>query len=181
MMTRIMKQLNIVAACAAIVCLASSAFAQAENTNVSSYLQDVINEGNNQLEEARSSSDVAQMDCLNTLLIQAKGYLNVAQSSEMNLMDAQQRNDEASIAHNQKLLNLAYSKGQELSLSMKQCTTGIINNDGETSLRSSYTCTYEPCLNDPDFEASTREGNTAAEQAFIEQLELSTLSASPYL
>ena len=180
-MTRLMKQLSCMAACAAIVCLAGAAFAQTNSTNVSAYLQDVINEGNNQLEDARASSDVAQMDCLNTILIQAKGFLNVAQSSEMNLMDAQQRNDEASIAHNQKLLNLAYSKGQELSLSMKQCATGIINNDGETSLKSSYTCKYEPCLNDPDFQSSTREGNTAAEQAFIEQLELSTISASPYL
>ena len=181
MMTRFMKQLGLMMGCAALVCVAGSAFAQTDNTNVSSSLQDVIAEGNNQLEEARSSSDVAQMDCINTLLIQAKGFLNVAQSSEMNLMDAQQRNDEASIAHNEKLLSLAYTKGQELSLSMKQCATGIINNDGETSLKSSYTCKYEPCLNDPDFEASTREGNTASEQAFIEQLELSTISASPYL
>ena len=179
-MKRRMKQFCFTALGCAVILSAGSALAQ-DSTNVSSFLQDVIAEGNLKLEEARASSDVAQMDCLNAILIQAKGFLNVAQTSEMNLMDAQQRNDEAGIAHNQKLLSLAYSKGQELSLSMKQCATGLLTNDGETSLKSSYQCKYEPCKNDPDFEADTREGNTAYEQALIDQIIQSTISASPYL
>ena len=180
-MKQFMRQFWRVCLCSAFCMGSSTVFAQNTDANVSSFLQEVITEGNLKLEDARSASDVAQMDCLNAILIQAKGYLNVAQTSEMNLMDAQQRNDESSVAHNQKLLNLAYSKGQELSLSMNQCSTGIINNAGETSLKSSYACKYEPCETDPDFDVTTREGNNAFEQDIIEQIVNSTLVASPYL
>ena len=137
-----------------------------------SYIENVISTGTTSLEKARQASDVSKADCINVHLINAKGYLNIAQANAVNIQDAQSRNDAESVAHYQKLLDLAGSKTMEIDALIKQCSEGVIQYSGDTTLKTTYTCEYPPCVKDdttPDTEISK-----------IEDSATSSPAASPY-
>jgi len=172
-----MRQFNafmIKAACfLSIGSWAVAASAQDDNSVVS-YIESVISGGNEKLEQARQSSDVSKADCINVNLINAKGYLNIAQSSTINLQNAQARNDSEGISHYQKLLDLAQSKTGEIETQIRQCSEGVVTYSGETTLKANYECEYPPCItddiSDPKTELSKIQDNIEDAPA-----------ASPYL
>ena len=155
-----LNPIKFTAPAAFVVCSFVASFAYAQNTAApsnddlaqiaDSQLQTIeqnIQDGQEMLSDARSKSDVARMDCLNTQLVIVRGFLNVAQNANANLKDAISRNDAEAISHHRKLLDLAASKTGDSYNRMKQCTTGIVSVSGETKSTTIRHCTIEPCLN----------------------------------
>ncbi len=158
-----------------IVGWAAAAMAQeSESGSVVSYIESVISEGNQKLDKARQSSDVSKADCINVNLINAKGYLNIAQSSTINLQNAQSRSDADGVSHYQKLLDLAQTKTSEIETQIKQCDEGIVTYSGETTLKATYQCEYPPCLTDD-------VSDTTTELSKIQNEIEDAPAASPYL
>ena len=156
---------------------ADDAVEQANNTITE--INEIITNGNELLSNAQQTSDVMMMDCINAQLINARGFLNIAQSSRDNLKDAQSRQDDAAIQHNQKIITLAASKAREIEIRMNQCSSGNMHSTGDTALVSNRTCAVQPCLTDHALDPSTNMGLTQEEQtqakSYIPDI------ASPYL
>ena len=139
------------------------------------HVESVIAEGQFMLNEAQAGLDVSQMDCLNAQLINARGFLNVAQNGEANLRDAVSRDDTAAQQHHLKLIQLAVSKTDAISSKMKECSTGILDNiSGETRQDTQRVCSIEPCLGGEEY----YEPSLKTEITLIYD---SVVDASPYL
>ncbi|MBR4986813.1 MAG: hypothetical protein IKY83_13860 [Proteobacteria bacterium] len=120
-----------------------------------SEIEGVISTGLSKLEEARAEQDVPRVDCLNSLLVNARGFLSVAQSGESNLRDAINRNDVEAQNHHAKLVQLAVSKSRNIEAKMSECSREMVAVSGSTVLETKRTCMVEPCLGgekyyDPD-------------------------------
>ena len=139
------------------------------------HVEEVISNGQNMLSEAKDDADVSRMDCLNTQLINAKGYYNVIQNSEANLRDAVSRNDTAAQQHHFKLVQLALSKIDGISAKMSECSTGVLGNlSGGSVQETQRQCSIEPCLGGEEY----YEPSLKSEVQYMEQ---SVVDASPYL
>jgi len=138
-----------------------------------SYIEGVISSGTASLEQARQASDVSKADCINVHLINAKGYLNIAQANAVNIQDANARNDSESVSHYQKLMVLAEGKTKEIDSLIKQCSEGVIQYSGETTLQTTYSCEYPPCVTD--------DTTPQTEISKIEESATDAPAASPYL
>ena len=143
-------------------------------------IEAVIDEGQNMLAQAREKSNVSQIDCLNTQLVIARGFLNVAQNANVNLKEAIERNDAEAATHHQKLLNLAAEKTDSALVHMKQCETGVVSVSGETRSTTRRNCKIEPCLAGEDVyapDAIEKQSSTGADK-----LDTSgSVDASPYM
>lgn len=149
--------------CMAFLSLASYATAQETNAMMDSKMmvtsaeqavtrvETVIAEAQIKLTEAREASDVAQMDCINAQLVNARGFLNVVQNGESNLKDAVSRNDQAAQQHHFKLVQLAVSKVEAIEIKISECVSGIIGLSSETSMETTRVCKVEPCLGDESY------------------------------
>lgn len=109
-------------------------------------IEAIIESGTAMLEKARSESDVTKIDCINTALVNTRGFLNVAQNGETNLREAIQRRDEESTSHHYKLVQLAVNKSEALGSKMAECGAEILGVSGETRTTTTQTCKVEPCL-----------------------------------
>lgn len=139
-------------------------------------VETVIAEAQTKLSEAREASDVAQMDCINAQLVNARGFLNVVQNGESNLKDAVSRNDQAAQHHHFKLVQLALSKVEAIENRISECISGIIGLSSETSMETTRTCKVEPCLGD-----ETYYDPGHAESLLSGSVTDSPVDASPYL
>ena len=92
------KSLLIALTLAATGFVANNAFAQdadairqQADAKVAS-IEAAIEDGQEMLARARENSNVSQIDCINTQLVIARGFLNVAQNANINLKEAITRN-----------------------------------------------------------------------------------------
>ena len=139
-------------------------------------VETVISEAQDKLSAAREASDVAQMDCINAQLVNARGFLNVVQNGESNLKDAVSRNDQAAQQHHFKLVQLAVSKVDSIDAKISECISGIIGLSSETSMQTTRTCKVEPCIGD-----ETYYDPGHAESLLTGSVSDSPVDASPYL
>lgn len=144
-----------------------------------SQIQNVIAKGQDMLVEAQGESNVTRMDCLNSLLVIARGFLNVAQNAQTNLEDAIERNDKDAIAHHSKLLSLANSKTEALASRMSQCTAGVVNVSNETQSTTTRKCEIEPCLGGEEVYDSSQIDKSSLTGA--DSIGNDIVDASPYL
>lgn len=159
----------------AIIGVATSIFActlcyadeKGKQEDAVTYITGVISSGNALIDKARKEQDVTMMNCVNAQLINAKGFLNVAQSSTNNIADAKNRGDSATVEHNERLVTLAVSKVREIDMKMKQCASGVVKFTGDTTLQSTRSCKFEPCETDNALIPSSNEGNDLYEQQLI--------------
>lgn len=171
---------------------ASSAFAQAPvNANALSgssmlsaaskaveRVEAVISDAQQRLNDARAVADVAQMDCINAQLVNAKGFLNVVQNGESNLRDAVARNDETAQQHHYKLVQLAVSKVETIQTRIAECTSGVIGLSGETVMETTRVCKVEPCVGGEEYyDPGHSESHAGGSQVETNSL----VDASPYL
>ncbi len=117
-----------------------------EAENGVALLESIIQDGQQKLAEARAADDVQRIDCLNSRLVNAKGFLSVVQNGEANLKDAVSRNDVEAQQHHYKLVQLAVSKGNEVAARMNECVTGVVGLTGTTVQETVRSCKVEPCL-----------------------------------
>jgi len=116
----------------------------------------IIDRGGSLLDEAREASDIARMDCINTLLVNAKGFLSIAQNGSTNLRDALSRNDQPAQTHHYKLIQLAVDRSNNIEASMLQCGASVVEVSGETRLETTRTCKIEPCLSGESDDSLTK-------------------------
>lgn len=109
-------------------------------------VQGIVQDAQEALEEARSDNDVSRMDCINALLVNARGFLSVVKTGEGNLRDAVERDDSESMQHHYKLVQLGVSKGNEVAARLNECSSGAIGVYGTTVTKSTRVCAVEPCL-----------------------------------
>ena len=124
-------------------------------------LENVISEGSELLSEAKAESDVAKIDCINSNLVNARGFLSVVQNAQANLSDAIARNDSESQKHHYKLVQLGVSKGNEISAKMHECSTGVVGVSGTTVQETIRVCSVEPCLGGEQFYEPSKTHSTA--------------------
>ncbi|MBQ9396284.1 MAG: hypothetical protein IJU23_12335 [Proteobacteria bacterium] len=110
------------------------------------HVQGIVQDAQEAFEEARNDNDVTRMDCINALLVNARGFLSVVKNGESNLQDAVSRNDSESMQHHYKLVQLGVSKGNEVSARLSECSSGAIGVYGTTVLKTTRECAIEPCL-----------------------------------
>ncbi len=145
-----------------------------------SIIETSISEGQDLLTKAREQSDVSQIDCINTQLVIARGFYNVAQNASINLKEAVSRNDAEAEAHHQKLLALASEKTRSAVDRMKQCSTGVLSVAGETKSTTVRACKIEPCLSGETVYAPEQiEAQSATGADKIDAG--SSVDASPYM
>ena len=138
----------------------------------------IISDAQQKLNDARAVADVAQMDCINAQLVNAKGFLNVVQNGESNLKDAVARNDETAQQHHYKLVRLAVSKVETIQTRIAECTSGVVGLSGETIMETTRVCKVEPCVGGEEYfdpgHAESHAGGSSVETD-------SPVDASPYL
>ena len=140
--------------CTSFLMLVMPSFAQAQTGSemlktadaAVTRITSIIDRGGSLLNEAREASDVARMDCINTLLVTATGFLTVAQNGNTNLRDALSRDDLPAQQHHYKLIQLATDRSNSIEANMLQCGASIAEVSGETRLETTRTCRIEPCL-----------------------------------
>lgn len=133
-------------------------------------IQEVIDRGNQLLNDARAQEDVARMDCINEKLIAVKGFLNVGQNSNANLADAVARKDDASSQHHLKLSNMAAVRSSSLGSEMMACLGANLEYTGPTKLDAKRSCKIEPCLDGEELTTPSSDATTKP-----------SADASPYL
>ncbi|MBQ1926782.1 MAG: hypothetical protein II767_07730 [Proteobacteria bacterium] len=184
-----MKKTFAIAAVSALL-VSSSAYGQdskgmlEEASQGVSAIEEVISNGQSKLEEARAEQDVPRVDCINSLLVNARGFLSVAQSGEANLRDAVNRNDIEAQNHHAKLVQLAVSKSRNIEAKMSECSREMVAVSGTTTLETKRECKVEPCLGgeeyyDPDLSRTLGTIHAKAEPA-IEVDDMVSPDASPY-
>ena len=179
-------------AIAAVSALLMSSYAYGQDSNSMlveasegvSVIEGVISTGQSKLEEARAEQDVPRVDCINSLLVNARGFLSVAQSGEANLRDAVSRNDVEAQNHHAKLVQLAVSKSRNIEAKMSECSREMVAVSGTTSLETKRECKVEPCLGgeeyyDPDLSRNLGTIHAKAEPT-IEVDDMVSPDASPY-
>ena len=149
-----------------------------------SEIEGVISTGQAKLEEARAEQDVPRVDCINSLLVNARGFLSVAQSGEANLRDAVNRNDLEAQNHHAKLVQLAVSKSRSIEAKMSECSREMVAVSGTTTLETKRECKVEPCLGgeeyyDPDLARNLGTIHAKAEP-IVEVDDMVSPDASPY-
>ena len=148
-------------------------------------LEEVIADGREQLSQAQAEQDVARIDCLNSLLVNAQGFLTVVQNGESNLKDAVARNDKDAQQHHYKLVQLGVSKGNDIAIRMLECSTGVVGISGTTVSESMRVCKIEPCLEGEQFYDPSHSGILGSNGQNSDEIEDSGVEidtdASPYL
>lgn len=180
------KSLLIALTLAATGFVANNAFAQdadairqQADAKVAS-IEAAIEDGQEMLARARENSNVSQIDCINTQLVIARGFLNVAQNANINLKEAITRNDAEATTHHQKLLDLAVEKTEGAAARMKQCGTGVLSVTGETQSTTKRDCKVEPCLGGEEVyapDAIEKQSLTGADKIDASN----SVDASPYM
>ena len=143
-------------------------------------IEAAIEDGQEMLARARENSNVSQIDCINTQLVIARGFLNVAQNANINLKEAITRNDAEATTHHQKLLDLAVEKTEGAAARMKQCGTGVLSVTGETQSTTKRDCKVEPCLGGEEVyapDAIEKQSLTGADKIDASN----NVDASPYM
>lgn len=135
-----------------------------------SEIEGVINTGMSKLNEARAEQDVPRVDCINSLLVNARGFLSVAQSGEANLRDAVNRNDVEAQNHHAKLVQLAVSKSRNIEAKMSECSREMVAVSGTTVLETKRECKVEPCLGGEEYYDSEFSRNLGTIQAKAEEV-----------
>ena len=148
-------------------------------------LEEIIAQGQEQLAEAHQEQDVPRIDCLNSLLVNARGFLSVVQNGEANLKDAVARNDKDAQQHHYKLVQLGVSKGNDIAIRMMECSTGVVGVSGTTVQETVRVCQIEPCLAGEQFYDPSKSGVLGENGSRSDELEDSgveiDVDASPYL
>ena len=148
-------------------------------------LEEIIAQGQEQLAEAHQDQDVPRIDCLNSLLVNARGFLSVVQNGEANLKDAVARNDKDAQQHHYKLVQLGVSKGNDISIRMMECSTGVVGVSGTTIQETVRVCQIEPCLAGEQFYDPSKSGLLGDNGSGSDEIEDSgveiDVDASPYL
>ena len=148
-------------------------------------LEEVIATGREQRSEAQADQDVTRIDCLNSLLVNAQGFLTVVQNGEANLKDAVSRNDKEAQQHHYKLVQLGVSKGNDIAIRMLECSTGVVGVSGTTVSESMRVCKIEPCLAGEQFYDPSHSGLLGSNGHNSDEIEDSGVEidtdASPYL
>ena len=148
-------------------------------------LEEIIAQGQEMLSKAQKEEDVTKIDCLNTLLVNAQGFLSVAQNSESNLKDAITRNDKEGQQHHYKLIQLGVSKGNDISIRMMECSSGVVGVSGTTVQETVRVCKIEPCLGGEEFYDPSHSGVLGSNGINSDEIEISGIEidvdASPYL
>ncbi len=180
------KSLLIALTLAATGFVANNAFAQdadairqQADAKVAS-IEAAIEDGQEMLARARENSNVSQIDCINTQLVIARGFLNVAQNANINLKEAITRNDAEATTHHQKLLDLAVEKTEGAAARMKQCGMGVLSVTGETQSTTKRDCKVEPCLGGEEVyapDAIEKQSLTGADKIDASN----NVDASPYM
>ncbi len=119
-------------------------------------LEGLISTMQNDLETSRQAGDVAKMDCYNSLLVNARGFLSVVQNAKANLEDAIARNDAEAVKHHYKLVQLGISKGDDIAVRSRECTTGVLGVSGTTVQNTQRVCTVQPCLGGEEYYDATK-------------------------
>lgn len=114
-------------------------------------LENVVKEVQTALTNAQLESDVTRIDYLNSLLVNARGYLSVVQNGTINLKDAVARNDVEAQEHHYKIIQMAVSKGKEILERLAETASGNLGISGTTVSESTRSCSVEPCLGGEEF------------------------------
>jgi hypothetical protein len=85
-------------------------------------------------EQARKDKDIIKLNCVNDKLIQAKGNLNLAESSRDGLKAAAARSDDGSRNHEFAKLTITYQKVTVLGQEAEQCIGEEISYVGATKV-----------------------------------------------
>ena len=148
-------------------------------------LEEIIAQGQEMLTKAHAEQDVTQIDCLNSLLVNAQGFLSVVQNGESNLKDAVSRHDKDAQQHHYKLVQLGVSKGNDISIRMMECSTGVVGVSGTTVQETVRVCKIEPCLAGESYYDPSHSGILGSSGSNSDEIELSgveiDVDASPYL
>jgi hypothetical protein len=83
-------------------------------------------------DQARAKRDVIKLNCVSDKLVQLKGHLKLANTSNVNLQTAVSRGDEAARRHELTRMTIIYQKGVVLGTEAENCVGEDASYVGET-------------------------------------------------
>lgn len=114
-------------------------------------IDSIVSDAQAALVSVRNEGDVAKIDSINSLVMNVRGYLSVAQNAELNLRDAVSREDVEAQQHHFKIIQLALAKANEISAKISETVTGSVSVSGTTVQSTTRACSVEPCLGGEEY------------------------------
>ena len=84
-------------------------------------MRSVLSEVLGRLEEARATTDVVKLNCVNEKLTQVKGLLRISEQSDVALQEAVAKKDTTAAEHEYSKVSIAKNKVEQLRTESEQC------------------------------------------------------------